>query len=92
MSEHIVQSVKSSIKGFASTVKSFKERQLEAQDAADQTIGETQSQAVKPSTVGSAQRGAEANRAANSGSSRRVGPGATTEKGERFTGDRKSVV
>ncbi|CAE6760068.1 hypothetical protein R69619_03332 [Paraburkholderia nemoris] len=52
----------------------------------DQTVGKTQSQAVKPSTVGSAQRGAEAKRAANAGSSRRAGPGATTEKGERFTG------
>ena len=53
--------------------------------ATDQTIGKTQSQAVKPSTIGSAQRGAEAKRAANAGSSRRAGPGSTSD-GERFTG------
>jgi hypothetical protein len=56
------------------------------QRTTDQTSGAVQRQAVKPSTVGSAQRGAEATRAANAGSSRRVGPGATTEKGERLTG------
>jgi hypothetical protein len=47
----------------------------------DQTSGAVQRQAVKPSTIGSAQRGAEATRAANAGSSRRAGPGNSTAPG-----------
>jgi len=54
--------------------------------AVDQTSGAVQRQATKPSTGGSAQRGAEATRATNAGSSRRAGPGATKESGARYTG------
>lgn len=60
--------------------------------ATDQTSGAVQRQAVKPSTIGGAQRGAEATRAANSGSSRRAGPGATIAKGEKFTGKQARTV
>lgn len=57
----------------------------------DQTSGAVQRQA-KPSTVGNAQRGAEALRASNVGSSRRAGPGTTQVQGLKFTGKTAKVA
>ncbi len=56
----------------------------------DQTVG---LRTVQPSTVGSAQRGAEANRTANAGSSRRAGPGESKATGTfKVTGKLKGAV
>jgi hypothetical protein len=75
--------VKPSMKGFTSTVKGFKERQQEAQDATNpSTVG---SRAVEPSTTG-IQSGAS-----NSPRTQRPAK-STTEKGMKFSGKTVQAV